>query len=177
MHNGALDFSNYINTYNDGNPIDIVIVSLGTNDMGQGGWETAAQREQKAENAVANAKVFIDALLQACPNCKIALGLPSFGAVTRHLAQEDGLIASMSEYAKYMVNEFDDGKYNANVTCVCHGAYIDRYNGYPSDIITDEITGRKIRICNNNVHPKLQGYYQFGVGYYNKIRAFLNGLI
>ena len=31
---------------------------------------------------------------------------------------------------KWYIETFDNGKYNANVTCVMHGCYIDRFNGY-----------------------------------------------
>ena len=177
MHNGELDFDYYCDTYNNGNPIDIAIISLGTNDMGQHGWETASQRESYATAAVSNAKTFLDALLRDCPNCKIALGLPAFGSVTRNNASEDGLIAEMACYSRHMIDAYDNGKYNANITCVAHGAYIDRINGYPHEDITDAQTGRVSRLSTNTVHPYKQGYFQWGMGYYNKIRAFLSGLL
>lgn len=183
MYDGALNFIEYAKKYNNEKAIDIAIISLGTNDMGHDGWETAAQRKENAEKAIESATIFIDALIRDFPDCKIALGLPSFGAASRRFASIDGAIETSSTYAKYMIEKFDNGKYYKNdrhydITCVCHGAYIDRINGYPlvtGEPIKDEFTGRESYVYTNTVHPKKEGYFQFGVGYYNKIRAFLNG--
>ena len=76
----------------------------------------------------------------------------------------------------YIAN-FDNGVYNANVTTVMHGAYIDRINSYQyTDVIRNSrVPLLTMREYTNSVHPLLNGYKEWGDGYYAKIRAWLAG--
>ena len=177
MNNGVLDFKNYMSVnYPSLQGIDIAVISLGTNDMGQNGTGTTEEMQAKAVTAVGKAKIFIDALLRDYPNCKIALGLPSFGAkYSSNNLYAYGFARSIMLYNKLMVETFDNGIYHSNVTCVPQGLFIDRNNAYPHTDV--EINGESHRFYNDFIHPTNIGLEEFGWAYYAKIRAILNGLL
>ena len=125
-------------------------------------------------------------MLSDYPNCKIALGIPNGGAYfcpNGSWYYPDGFKTYMLVYAKAMIDTFDNGKYHQNVTCVYHGWYINQIYDYPhsTDTIYPMDGNQNISfdvISNNNfIHPTEQGYRHWGVGYYNKIRAFLAGVL
>ena len=179
MYNGVLDFQHYcqINSYSG---IDYFIIGLGTNDVNQG---ATLQTDASIAAIIANAKTFINALLSSdkgFPNCKIAIGLPAVGApIFTSNTNADIFRKSIQMLNKAYIDTFDNGKYNANVTTVMHGAYIDRVNSYQyTDVArSTRMTSSTIREYTNNVHPSAVGYQQWGDGIYAKIRAFMSGII
>lgn len=180
MIDGELNFQKYMqNNFPDlsRKEIDYFIMALGTNDVTQG---DSIPSEQRIETIINAAKTFIDALLsedKGFPNCKIAVGLPGTGApvfVTTQTSASVFRLAILKLNQAY-IDTFDNGKYHPNVTCVMHGAYIDRYDGYQhEDVAVNDYTTRKVRRWTNEVHPLSIGYQQWGRGYYGKLRAFLN---
>ena len=181
MKNGVLDFQAYMN---DNFPslskkeIDYFIMALGTNDVTQG---TSYPSDSRINTIINAAKVFIDALLSSdkgFPNCKIAIGLPGVGAPSFVGLQSYSSVFKMAiqKLNRAYIDTFDNGKYHPNVTCVMHGAYIDRYDGYQhEDVSVNDYTTRTVRRWTNQVHPLSVGYQQWGRGYYGKLRAFLCG--
>lgn len=180
MIDGELNFQKYMqNNFPDlsRKEIDIFIMSLGTNDVTQG---YSIPNENRINVIINAAKNFIDALLsedRGFPNCKIAIGLPGTGApvfVTTQTSSNVFRLAILKLNQAY-IDTFDNGKYHPNVTCVMHGAYIDRYDGYQhEEVAVNDYTTRKVRRWTNEVHPLQVGYQQWGRGYYGKLRAFLN---
>lgn len=180
MIDGELNFQKYMqNNFPDlsRKEIDYFIMALGTNDVTQG---SSIPNEQRITNIINAAKTFIDALLsedRGFPNCKIAVGLPGTGApvfVTTKTSANVFRLAILKLNQAY-IDTFDNGKYHPNVTCVMHGAYIDRYDGYQhEDVAVNDYTSRTVRRWTNEVHPLSVGYQQWGRGYYGKLRAFLN---
>lgn len=180
MIDGELNFQKYVqNNFPtlERKEIDYFVMALGTNDVTQGSY---IPTDVQIQNIINNAKVFIDALLSAdkgFPNCKIAIGMPGVGAPVFVTTQTSASIFRMAiqKLNQAYVDTFDNGKYHANVTCVMHGAYIDRYNSYPFEDapISDYITNVNVRRWTNEVHPMSVGYQQWGRGYYGKLRAFL----
>lgn len=179
MHNGVLDFQNYC-TANSYSGIDYFFIALGTNDVTQG---TSLQNATSIATIIANAKIFIDALLSSdkgYPNCKIAIGLPAVGApVFSSTANADIFRKSIQMLNKAYITTFDNGVYHANVTTVMHGAYIDRVNSYQyTDVVrSTRTTSSTIREYINNVHPSTIGYQQWADGVYAKLRSFMSGLL
>jgi len=184
--NGALNFQAYVAakhpSYTGG--IDYVIIALGTNDVNGTGISTI----------IANAKTLIDAILDedtGYPNAKIAVGLPSLGAPYASTNNDTDFTNHYSFKKKMralntaLISNFDNGKYNANVTCMAHGAYLYAYESYGhTDVAVNqycETTARqfgsfmKDGVSADTIHPYHIGFKQWGYAFYCKIRAFLAG--
>jgi hypothetical protein len=181
MNSGVLDFQNYFNTNFSAltrTGIDYFLIALGTNDVSQG---FTTQTDASIAVFIAKAKIFVDALLSSgkgYPNCKIALGLPSVGAIVFNGGGNAELFrSSIIKLNQAYIDTFDNGKYHANVTCFMHGALIDRKNSFPFTDVqrSSRLTTETVREYTNSVHPLAVGYKQWADGYYSKIRAFLNG--
>ena len=170
---GRLDFKNYMSTYFptlDDN-IDIFIACLGTNDIEQG-----ADININYTAIITRAKTFIDQLLTDYPNCKVIIGLCGYGAPNM---QGSRFFQNKIQILNQLyVDNFDNGAYNANVTTVAHGLWIDRWNSYQySDIARTDKEPYLNRVFTNLAHPAVVGYKQWGDALYAKIRAILNGLL
>jgi lysophospholipase L1-like esterase len=180
FYNGELDFAHFMQqNYPNLSTIDYVIISLGTNDMGQDGTLSFDEYQKRANAAVEKAKYFMTALLRDYQNCKIALGIPSAGAFTSNAGYNfypTGFRNAILAYAYAFNSEFDNGIWNSNVTCVYHGWFTNPYEDYPHNDITLP-SGEKTRQITNFIHPSTIGYQHWGIGYYNKIRAFIAGLL
>lgn len=181
MKNGVLDFQAYINdNFPDlsNKTIDIFGIALGTNDITQG---STIPSGEGIDSIINNAKEFINALLsedKGFPNCKVFIGLIGVGAPSFGYSNVSASIFKMAalKLNRAYVDTFDNGNYHPNVTCVMHGAYIDRYNSYPyEDTNISDYVNEKVRRYTNSVHPLPIGYKQWGRGYYGKVRAFLDG--
>ena len=181
MKNGVLDFQAYMNdnfASLSRKEIDYFIMALGTNDVTQG---SSYPSDTRINTIIDAAKTFINALLSSekgFPNCKIAIGLPGVGAPSFVGLQSYSSVFKMAiqKLNRAYIDTFDNGKYHPNVTCVMHGAYIDRYDGYQhEDVPVNDYTTRTVRRWTNQVHPLSVGYQQWGRGYYGKLRAFLSG--
>ena len=168
-----LDFKNYMSTYFPtlDDKIDIFIACLGTNDVEQG-----MDTNINYAAIIARAKTFIDQLLTDYPNCKVVIGLCGYGAPNMQ-----GSIYFQNKIQildQLYVDNFDNGAYNANVTTVAHGLWIDRWNSYQySDIARTDKESTLNRVFTNLAHPTIVGYKQWGDALYAKIRAILNGLL
>lgn len=178
MTNGELNFQTYMTTNfpSIGNgKIDIFLMSLGTNDINVFGVTM--------ETIIANAKKFIDVLLseeKGFPDCKVIIGMPGMGAPAGDASYNARAFRrKINLLNRTYVETFDNGNYHPNVTLVMHGAFIDRYNCYPyTDIVASEfVPGVTVRKYNDFLHPKNEGYRQFGRGYYSKLRCVLNDLL
>lgn len=166
-----VDFKYYMRTYHSDktDTIDMLLVSLGTNDVDQANWNTPDY-----DAIIARTKKFIDALLRDYPNCKVAIGLPGAGG----LYHPGTLIfqKKINTLNNYYIETFDDGKYNPNVTCMAQGINIDRGQCYQyKEVLSIDRMEGKVTVCTNLAHPIKQGYQMWGDGFYNKIRAFLAG--
>lgn len=177
MHNGVLDFKNYMSVNFSELPqtIDYFIMSLGTNDVGQGFLnKTDAQLLEIIEKA----KTFIDALLADFPNCKVGIGLPGIGYQKDQIFVAQRFKLLIMKLNSLYIDTFDNGKYNPNVTCIMHGAWADPNNSYT---MTEQPIGQYIptdeRICLDRIHPDISGYECWGLAYYSKIRAWMQGLL
>lgn len=180
MYNGKLDFQHYMDANFPGKQIGIFIMSLGTNDVTQG---VSIPSDNKFNQIIADAKKFINALLSSekgFPNCKVVIGMPASGApifATTETSAEIFRKSILTLNQKY-IEEFDNGKYHANVTCVPHGAYIDRINSYPYfDEPINDYVSETVRRYTDGIHTTEVGYKQLGRGYYNKVRALLDGYL
>lgn len=160
VFNGTLSFTQYMATnFPTLSGIDFCVIMLGTND---------------APSVVeANSKEFIDQLISDYPNCKIAVGIPAYGRkCTNPLQKEKDIRVVSSIY----LDKYDNGTYNANITCVGQGCWIDRLNDYPhEEIDSTPYSSDKIIRYTDSVHPSTQGYKQWGRAVYCKIRSWIAG--
>lgn len=177
MHNGVLDFKNYMSVNFSGLPqtIDYFIMSLGTNDVGQG---YLTKTDEQILQVIEQAKTFINALLADFPNCKVGIGLPGIGYQMDEIFKAERFKLLIMKLNSMYIETFDNGKYNPNVTCIMHGAWADPNNSY---IMTEQPIGQYIpteeRICSDRIHPDISGYECWGLAYYSKIRAWMQGLL
>lgn len=123
---------NFPNEVAAGRGIDVFVMSLGTNDVTQG---SSMPSDARIAQIINDAKTFIDTLLSSekgYPNCRVIVGLPGVGARSFREAYSFSSVFKMAilKLNKAYIDTFDNGKYHANVTCVMHGCYIDRENGY-----------------------------------------------
>lgn len=174
--NGKLDFKEYLKSVNpELTSIDIIIISLGSNDVGGGSKYADAAT---INSTIENAKTLIDAAINAetgFPDAKVVVGMPAVGSPFMSLYS---LQFKMSVHLlnEALVSTFDNGVYNPNVTCVAHGAYIDRVNSYEhTQSNVTEYNEQQVSVYTNLLHPSAAGYKQFGRGYYGKVRAILAG--
>ena len=179
LYNGSLDFQQYC-IDNGFAGIDYAILSLGTNDIGQG-WHLL--KDAEVATIIANAKTFLDALLSETtgfPNCKIALGLPAIGANTfgNPNMNKKWFIRGMQKLNKAYIDTFDNGTYHPNVTTVAHGLWTDReYSySYENQTISNRIP-ETVKVHLDAIHPTVQGYKLWADAYYGKLRAFLAGYL
>ena len=179
LYNGSLDFQQYC-IDNGFAGIDYAIISLGTNDIGQG-WHLL--KDAEVATIIANAKTFLDALLSETtgfPNCKIALGLPAIGANTfgNPNMNKKWFIRGMQKLNKAYIDTFDNGTYHPNVTTVAHGLWTDReYSySYENQTISNRIP-ETVKVHLDAIHPTVQGYKLWADAYYGKLRAFLAGYL
>ena len=182
-YNGELNFQHYMNTYFSGQELNYVVICLGTNDVTHG--YNLMQSQDSIDGIINKAKIFVDAILSSnngFPNCKIAIGLPAPGNpyFDNAYSSSEIFLRNIQRLDKALLEVFDNGKYHANVTCLAHGAYLDRYGcfGKTSEDVSEYSTNNlKGYVGTNNLHPSIDGYKSFGRAYYGKIRAFLNGLL
>lgn len=161
VFNGELSFAQYMATnFPTLSGIDFCVVMLGTNDS--------------EGYTLSGAKTFVDALLADYPNCKIAIGILAYGRPCEGMptAMERKLRTANVGY----LDTFDNGKYHANVTCIGQGCWIDRVNDYQHEEAdsTPYSTDKFIRYT-DGVHPRTQGYKQWGRAVYCKIRSWIAG--
>jgi len=179
MINGELNFQAYMAAnFPALSGMDLFIMSLGTNDITQGDYFPS---DERISEIITDAKTFIDTLLsvdKGYPNCKVVVGLPGVGSLQFPNASLDQNFfkMGMQKLNRAYIDTFDNAAYHSNITTVMHGAFIERVNSYQyEDIaISDYVTDTTRRYI-NAVHPLQVGYEQWGRGYYNKVRAFLNG--
>lgn len=174
---GKLDFQAYCAT-NSFSGLDYVIINLGTNDIGDNTKKTEAQ----FNTIIANAKLFIDALLSPTtgyPNCKVAICLPAYGAPYYRAGYSTEVLRyNLQNLNRKYLSNFDDGLYHSNVTCLGINLWIHDKNSYQytEQAISNRVSETE-RIYTDVLHPQPSGYYQFADAYHGKIRAFLNGLL
>lgn len=161
VFNGQLSFAQYMATnFPTLSGIDFCVVMLGTNDS--------------EGYTLPGAKTFVDALLADYPNCKIAIGILALGRPCEGMptAMERKLRTANVEY----LDTFDNGKYHANVTCIGQGCWIDRVNDYQhEEADSTPYSEDKFIRYTDGVHPRAQGYKQWGRAVYCKIRSWIAG--
>lgn len=163
---GTVDIANY-KTVNGYSSIDVIYIMLGTNGF-----------------VMADAKTLIAAFIANDANTKIIICPPPI------TADQDGFGSSYDSelnlnyisyrnklfgYTEEIIDEFDNGKYNSNVS-VGIGRYgiSDKY-GFPTETvaIADRITDT-IERQSNSVHPNEEGSMQLGDAFTGSI---LNAII
>lgn len=171
---GALDIANYV-TSNGFSGIDVVMINLGTNDVNAGKGQYL---DSTLDSIIATAKTFIDAFLAYNSSIKICIALPSIGApyFPFTTGASEQFRNSIVRLSKKYIEEFDEGRYNANVSVFMMGSQVNREYSYP---YTEEAVNNRLsetwKVYSDGIHPRPEGYYQFADAYYNKLRSILAG--
>ena len=175
LYDGELNFQRYMQDNFPGKNLDVFLMSLGTNDVKSDGINYILSDSQINEE-IEYARKFVDALLsedRGYPNCKIILGLPGKGAPT--IFQSFGI--NIQHFNKKLIEVFDNGKYNPNVTTVMHGCYICRWESYKyEDEQINQYLTATARKFTDGIHPQISGYKSWGYAYYNAISYAINSL-
>lgn len=179
--NGALDLQQYMATKRSSiasGGIDYVFIGLGTNDVG-------GVASPNLDTVVANVKTLIDAILDentGYPDAKIAIGLPSTGGPFGGKNNDTAFISNQRfrkrilDYNERLISEFDNGKYNANVTTAVFGAAIYGWECYQhTDVPATPYCTTTMRRFTDTIHPLDIGYKSWAYAIYCKLRAFLAG--
>lgn len=158
-----LDVANYRQTkcgMSANEYFDLVTIRLGVNDV---------FGSQTTQGIIAHSKTLVDALLADNANCKIVIELPtscaethdgfatSYGASNNAEAFENGIW----DLRKALIETYDNGAYNANVSVCATCAGVHRKYGF--QYVNKQVATRinvTESICGNGVHPSTAGYYQ-----------------
>jgi lysophospholipase L1-like esterase len=179
--NSRIDFQKYITFWGMNSP-DIMILQLSINDVGIG----KALRTPTQINAnITEFTKLINAMLSAetgYPSCKIIVCLEPISGVTKDgFAANYGVTSSKQAYEISMramhtkiIETYDNGVFNANVS-VCPVFYwVDRYYGYiRNDVAVSSRTSTLVSEDGNGVHPGVDGEKQEADAIYSHIRSIV----
>lgn len=176
LSTNQLDIANYMSE-NGFDKIDYIIIDLGTNDIGS--LRTSVIDAAELDTIIGYIETFINGFIEACPNCKIGICLPPLGCtyynksnIRPYLFRENMFLLN-----KKIVDKFDDGAYNENVTCVDLATSI-HYTHYPNNM--ENLSSRiedKIPVYTDWVHYNDTAKLETADRMYSKIRAWMNNLL
>ena len=134
-----LDFNYYINKWNYNSP-DVVVFSIGYNDVGNGKYHTV----ESLASIVAKAKVAVDRMHVDYPNAKIVLNVNplGYGGDTSNEISESMRSNNQVTYYEALINEFGELTDYVGYVAVCPSfMFVDRIDAYNSKTVT---IGRRI---------------------------------
>ena len=168
---GALNIPAYFADNSIATP-DAVLIRLGVNEMFSQSSNTLTETE--ITTIINAAKTLLTGFLNYNASLKIIIGLPTICENTgagwntnydESVYLQNSYIEHMHRFWDALINEFDNGTYNARVSVSTEAMFLDRDDGYPK---TDEVH-------TNGVHPDASGYTQLGqamAAYINKEYLF-----
>lgn len=134
-----LDFNYYIKKWNYNSP-DVVVFSIGYNDVGNGKYHTV----ESLAPIIAKAKVAVDRMHVDYPNAKIVLNVNplGYGGDTSNEISESMRSNNQVTYYEALVNEFGESTDYVGYVAVCPSfMFVDRIDAYNSKTVT---IGRRI---------------------------------
>lgn len=134
-----LDFNYYIHKWNYNSP-DVVVFSIGYNDVGNGKYHTV----ESLAPIIAKAKVAVDRMHADYPNAKIVLNVNplGYGGDTSNEISESMRSNNQITYYEALVNEFGESTDYVGYVAVCPSfMFVDRIDAYNSKTVT---IGRRI---------------------------------
>ncbi len=156
---GQLDFTNYRANIGLATQFDVFSLDLGINDMRTGTYLTDVQ----IRAVIDYAKTIITAVLADSPACKILVNLPLTIRNTPVIYGMEPYIVNMWRLREFIISDFDNGAYHAQVSVGQSGICVDRYFGYR--LQTDAAGSRYTETETNftdDVHLRSEGYMQKG---------------
>lgn len=134
-----LDFNYYINKWNYNSP-DVVVFSIGYNDVGNGKYHTV----ESLAPIIAKAKVAVDRMHADYPNAKIVLNVNplGYGGDTSNEISESMRSNNQITYYEALINEFGETTEYKSYVVVCPSfMFVDRVDAYNLKTVT---IGRRI---------------------------------
>lgn len=134
-----LDFNYYINKWNYNSP-EVVVFSIGYNDVGNGKYHTV----ESLAPIIAKAKVAVDRMHADYPNAKIVLNVNplGYGGDTSNEISESMRLNNQITYYEALINEFGETTEYKSYVVVCPSfMFVDRVDAYNLKTIT---IGRRI---------------------------------
>ena len=175
-HNGALDIANYRSDIGLVDLLDFVTIQLGINDVGN----TVVKDNATLDFYMVNYKLLIDAFITDNPNCKVIIGLPSsdcntidgYGGIYNATAYKANYQVNIFNFRQKMIDNFDNGIYNANVIIDIVGLQCDRYYGYKfQDKPISAAYPTMESVHSDCIHPAVSGYNQMGDSLFSIIQG------
>lgn len=175
---GVIDVSAY-RAANSISSIDIAVFHLGVNDcMG-----LVVKTTHEINQIIGYAKQLFTAFLNDNSNTKIIIMLPStdgntkggYGINYQATAGKEAYQKSIFLLRKAIIDNFDNGIYDANVSVGIAGLVCDRYYGYElgTQAVSQRVTDL-IPIHINAVHPAQSGYQQIGDNDFSHILSLIS---
>ena len=134
-----LDFNYYIHKWNYNSP-DVVVFSIGYNDVGNGKYHTV----ESLAPIIAKAKVAVDRMHADYPNAKIVLNVNplGYGGDTSNEISESMRSNNQITYYEALINEFGETTEYKSYVVVCPSfMFVDRVDAYNLKTVT---IGRRI---------------------------------
>lgn len=134
-----LDFNYYINKWGYNSP-DIVVFSIGYNDVGASKYHTV----ESLASIVAKAKISVDRMHADYPDAKIVLNVNplGYGGDTSNEISESMRSNNQVTYYEALINEFGESTDYVGYVEVCPSfMFVDRIDAYGSKTVT---IGRRI---------------------------------
>jgi len=174
---GVIDIAAY-RAANSISSIDIAVFHLGVNDcMG-----LVVKTTHEINQIIGYAKQLFTAFLNDNSNTKIIIMLPTtdgntkggYGINYQATAAKEAYQKSIFLLRKAIIDNFDNGIYNANVSVGIAGLVCDRYYGYElgSQAVSQRVADL-IPIHINAVHPAQSGYQQIGDNDFSHILSLI----
>lgn len=176
---GVIDIANYRSSVLSSAPVfDIVTIQLGVNDS----FDNDVKTDAEITAILDDAKTLIDAFIADNSDSKIIVQLPTLCANTLDgWADDYDATRKRNNYKenifllrKAILNDFDLGAYNSNVSVGQAGLSVDRYYGYPrsSGNPATRLTGDTVERHTNALHPT-EGYPQIADGILGQVLNFI----
>lgn len=164
-YSGALNFTQYVNTYMGGG-CDAIYFLLT--------WNGISANQTDFTGMITTAKVLIDHIHTSFPNCKIkimGIQVPSinggmganYGATGTSYADAFGMAKTALNLNAAYQNWCNESAYNTFMEFVNISSQFDSENNMPeSDVAVNTRSSKTEKRGTNGVHPDTPGYYQIG---------------
>ena len=164
------DFSYYL-TNNSIETPDIVVIMLGTNDVGGNSANATT---------IANIKTMITSIKASNSNIKIGVALTpppastqdGFGKMNQCWSTRFQAKQGNFDLVEDFITEFDNNKIE-NVSVIPTNVNLDTVNNFPyEEVKPNSRATATIKRISDNVHPTESGMYQFADTYYGWLKSF-----
>ena len=156
-----LDFEYYINKWGYNSP-DVVVFSIGYNDVGQSVYQTV----ESLSGIIEKAKIAVDKMHSNYPDTKIVLNVNplGYGGVTANKIASNIRVNNQITYYEALIDEFGEStEYSSYVTVCPSFVFVDRIDAYStSDVSVGRRIIKNIKSASDGTHCNADGMKQIG---------------